>query len=194
MDLAVGQTNSNLHGSDRHWGNARPGLLFDLLVMGSHANPVLLLDEVDKVSSSGGRYNPLTPLFSALEPTTSIRSRDQCMDFEFDASRVIYLATANSLKGIPDPLLSRFHLIHAVEPDLRASLGIARAIFRRVLEERQLNDFETAPDRLLLELADRSPRLIRKALELAVARAVAAGRCRVVQSDFGDASGNALLH
>lgn len=194
LDFAVGQTNSALHGSDRHWSNARPGVLFDQVVLGRHANPLILLDELDKATSEQGRYSPLTPLYAALEPETAKSTRDQCQDFVFDASRVIYVGTANSLRGIPAPILSRFHLVHAVKPDLRATLGIARSIGRAILAEKQLEDFKPVSDRVLLQLIDRSPRLLRQTLEVAIARAVAAGRGQLTLEDLCNQDGRKHLH
>lgn len=194
IDLSVGQTNGFLHGSDRHWSNARPGALFELTALGSHANPLVLLDEIDKAAQTQDRYSPLAPLYSALEPETAKSTRDQCVDFEFDASRVIYVGTANTLRDIPPPVLSRFHLIYGVEPDLRASLSIARAISRQVLADKQLADFKPVTDRVLLELADRSPRLIRKALVSAVGKAAAAGRESVVLEDLSGPGECRQLH
>jgi len=184
IDLSVAQTNGFLHGSDRHWSNARPGALFELTALGSHANPLVLLDEIDKAAQTQERYSPLAPLFAALEPETAKSTRDQCVDFAFDASRVIYIGTANTLLDIPAPVLSRFHLIHGVEPDLRASLRIARAISRQVLADKLLADFKPVPDRVLLQLVDRSPRLIRKALVSAVGKAAVAGRESVELQDL----------
>lgn len=183
-DMGAAQTNSLLHGSDRYWSNSQPGVLFELLGMGLVANPVVLLDEIDKTKGVNHGYDPLAPLHNALEPSSAKHTYDQSAGLEFDASYVIYLATANSLKGLPDSLLSRFHLVHFRAPDLRASVAIARALARRVLEELKVPDFKPISDRLLVHLADMSPRLQRRMLERAVARAVAAGRHQVVEQDL----------
>ncbi len=194
LDCSTGQTNSALHGSDRHWSNSRTGALFNMTALGSHANPLFLLDEIDKATSAGERYSPLAPLHAALEPETAKATRDQCLDFVFDASRVIYIGTTNTLRDLPAPILSRFHLIHAAEPDLRAMLGIARSISRGILVKKQLDDFKPISDRILLQLIDRSPRWLLQALEIGIARAVAAGRRQLTPEDLSKQEGRRYLH
>lgn len=65
-------SNASLLGLDRKWGNSAPGVLFDLICLGDCANPVVLLDELEKVGRCG-KDDPLAPLHSLLEPITSTR-------------------------------------------------------------------------------------------------------------------------
>ncbi len=108
---------STLRGSDSYWGNSSTGLLFNLLCMGECANPVVLLDEVDKSFSatSHAGIDPLAQLHGALEPQTSRKTVDISVDIVFDASLVTYIATANSLRGLTVPLVSRLE-IFSIEP------------------------------------------------------------------------------
>lgn len=200
IDMGGQQTNSHLHGSDRHWGNSRAGVLFELLVlcdtgMEAVANPVLVLDELDKVSRNDDRYNPMAPLHAALEPITARRTRDLCNHVVFDASRVIYVATANSLRGLPDPLLSRFRMFYCGPADLRQGLRMAQAIAQRVIDDAGLaREFEPIEHALLVRLAEHTPRAMVQRLTEALARAVAAGRFRMELRDLDPTAATRVLH
>lgn len=185
VDMSSQQTNGHFLGSDRHWANARPGLLFELIVQGETPNPLVVLDELDKAAKHRGRYDPLQSLHAILERTTAQQIRDQCMAMEFDASGVVYVATANSLAGIPESLLSRFHMVVCPAPTPRQALQIARRIAARVLDE--VADgvaFRPVGREVLVALADRSPRAMERLMRLAVARAVEAGRREVLVRDL----------
>lgn len=88
-----------LLGSDLSWGNTRYGLVFELLALGDHANPVVILDELDKAgwtySFSGSLTSPTSVLHSLLEPVSALRLRDISLDIGLDASLITWIATAN---------------------------------------------------------------------------------------------------
>ena len=188
VDYSSQQTNSYLHGADRHWGNTKQGVLFEMIVQGEFANPVLVLDEIDKGSrfSSGSRYNTLAPLHLALEPTTARLTRDLSTDIEFDASWAIFVATANTLKGIPDSLLSRFQIILCGAPDPDLAYGIAKAVVDRVMSTETGRHFDAVQRPVLRELALHTPRNIIALLERAMGRASRAGRRSLNLEDLGD--------
>lgn len=71
-----------------------------------YANPVLMLDEIDKVSSDS-RHNPLGPMYSLLEKHTAKRFVDEYLGVPFDVSNVIWIASANYVERIPEPIRSR---------------------------------------------------------------------------------------
>ena len=91
---------AELHGSSSYWANSSTGLLFNLICMGEVANPVVLLDELDKSCSGTGRreVDPLAQLHSALEPQTSRCTVDVSIDFQFDASLVSYVGKTPTSK------------------------------------------------------------------------------------------------
>jgi ATP-dependent Lon protease len=180
IDMAAQQTNSYLHGSDKHWGNAAPGALFELLILGAHANPLIVLDEIDKAATRSN-FDPLTPLYSALEASSAKLTKDMCIPATFDASHVSYIATANSLRGLPMPLLSRFELIHCVPPGPRESLQMARRVWDQVARKFALEG--TPPRAVLVCLAEFPPRRMVQMLERAVARMQLAGRRQVALRD-----------
>jgi ATP-dependent Lon protease len=184
VDFASQQTNSMLHGSDRHWSNTKPGALFDLIVMGDVANPVIVLDEIDKASAETQRYDPLGPLHLALEPSTARCTRDLSTEIEFDASAVVYIATANSLRRLPDSLLSRMQLIHCEAPDAKLAFDMAKSITGRVMAHGKGRHFSPVSTAVIRELAGRTPRDIVGLLERAMARAALAGRRELLLDDL----------
>ena len=177
---------STLRGSDSYWANSSTGLLFNLICMGECANPVVLLDELDKSFSatSSQEIDPLAQLHSALEPETSQATVDISVDIEFDASQVTYIATANSLRGVSMPILSRVEVFQIEPPDVSESLEIARAIVTKVLTRMNLQDTLGFDHKGLYVLAHLSPRLMLRTTEKAVAAAVAAGQGQVRESDL----------
>jgi len=192
VDMSMQQTNTRLHGSDRHWGNATPGLLRELIVDGEVANPMVLLDELDKVRRLGSQYDPLGPLHNALEPFTACSMEDMCLPGPFDGSRIGYLATANTFADIPSSLLSRFTLVLVRRASVRDSLRLVRAIAEQVTSG--LGKFEPVARAVIVELADRTPRLIRQLLERGASRAIAAGRRRIELRDVLPDASDRQLH
>ena len=177
---------STLRGSDSYWGNSSTGLLFNLLCMGDCANPVVLLDELDKSSSGTNRHeiDPLAQLHGVLEPETSRSTVDISVDIEFDASQVTYVATANSLRGLTLPILSRMEVFSVEPPETSDAVEIARAVVNQVLKRMNLHDTLGFDHKGLYVLAHLSPRLMLRTTEKAVAAAVAAGQREVREADL----------
>jgi ATP-dependent Lon protease len=182
---------SQLRGSDKYWSNTECGLLFNLICGGTHANPVVLLDEIDKSGISGGsrQVDPLAQLHSALEPQTARRTMDISIEVEFDASLVTYVATANSLRGIGMPLLSRFEVFDIGPPDVDQAVQVARRVIRDVLERLRLQSVVRFERRCAYVLARMSPRLMRRAVEGLVASAASEHRAVVSEEDVWRALG-----
>ena len=186
--LESAETTSVLTGSDKHWSNSEAGQLWKLVVLGEHANPVVVLEELDKAPRGGHQYKPTAALHAVLDRVTSRLLRDKSADLEFDASYVTYIATANQLSPIEPSLLSRFEPFHIDEPGPRASVAIARAICREVLGELKLaRRFAMPAGEVVQQLALLGgPRQMHKVLRAALGRAVLAGRNRVTVADLFD--------
>jgi len=191
---------SALRGSDSHWSNSASGVLFNLVCMGECANPVILLDELDKSTFDGGsdRLDPLSQLHAVLEPETSHQTLDVSVNIEFDASLVTYIATANKVRGIEGSILSRMEVFIIEPPSPSESVEIARAVVGRVLERFGLQERLRFNRKALCLLAHLSPRLMVRGAEKAVANSVAEGREEVDESDLWTAMGMrddaSLLH
>lgn len=187
FDKAV--TGPTLTGSERRWANTSYGAVFEAVCLGRHANPVIVLDEIDKADRRQD-WNALTPLHSLLEPATARKSKDISLDFEFDCSQVTWVATANSLERIPDSLLSRFQIFHVERPDARAALAATRWVVMAVYEELELHNFEPPGNFVVVRLAHLTAREAQQATRKAIARAVADSRRSVTLADLPDGLGH----
>ena len=92
-----------LSGASSQWKNAKPGKVFDTFLNGDYANPVIVVDEIDKASADG-QYDPLGALYELLEIETATRFVDEFVEVPIDASGAVWLATANDAARIPEPL------------------------------------------------------------------------------------------
>ena len=99
-----------LSGASSQWKGARPGKVFETLVDGPYANPVMVVDEIDKASRGEHAYDPLGALYSLLEHDTAADFTDEFAEVPIDASQVIWIATANDERAIPEPILNRVNV------------------------------------------------------------------------------------
>lgn len=106
-----------LKGSTRGWASARPSRIVEKLMQDKVANPIFILDEIDKVSHHSYNGDPSAALLDLLEPKNASRYHDLFLLTECDLSACMYIATSNSLDTMPEPLLSRFKLMTFPAPD-----------------------------------------------------------------------------
>jgi len=179
------QTTALMLGTERHWANAAPGLLFEEVVLGKVANPLILIEEIDKCPTSGrSDYNPINSFHSILEPQTAMAVRDAGMDMEFDASLAIYLATANSLEPLPLSIQSRFRIFTILPPSGAVALDLAHAVVVRAVRALGVSGFCDPTASVTNKLAHLTPREITQCLPDAVGRAVSDGRSELRLEDF----------
>ena len=177
-----------LSGASSQWKNAKPGKVFDTLVNGEYANPVIVVDEIDKASGDG-QYDPLGALYELLEIETATRFIDEFVELPIDASGAVWLATANDAARIPEPLLSRLAVYEIEPPDVEGAARIARSIYSEI---RNSHDWgrqfpETLSQSALEKLAALPPREMRRAIHSAFGNAKVAGRSEVGPDDIHDA-------
>jgi ATP-dependent Lon protease len=177
------QTASLLLGTERHWSNAAPGAVFEEIVLGPYANPVFIIDEIDKAPSRSA-YDPLAALHSLLEPFTASTVRDAGLDITFDARLAIYVAASNDPRKVPESLRSRFAEFEIRRPRGELALQIAQVVVRSTVEKLSVPNFSVPDARMACKLAHLDPRSIRKAVQSAVARAVLNERRHLKISDF----------
>jgi len=171
-------------GSSASWRGAKCGKVAERLVRGEYANPVIVLDEVEKASGSS-QSDPLAALYQLLEPETACAFRDEFIDVDIDASQIFWVLTANSIEGIPHPLLNRMAVYDVPAPTPRQAAGIAQRIYQGLLKALNLAAFDPLMDEAVLErLAGVSPRDLRKTLLDGLGHAVADGREHVVAADI----------
>jgi ATP-dependent Lon protease len=154
-----------LSGSSSQWKGAKPGKVFEALVDGQYANPVIVVDEIDKASADA-QYDPLGALYSLLEHDTAKHFTDEFAEVAIDASQVIWITTANDERSIPEPILNRMNVFEIAPPTFEAARQIARNLYRSILGEHGWGErFAPEPsDDLLDLLAELAPREMRRAL------------------------------
>lgn len=125
----------SLIGLEQHYYTSSPGKVFDVLVQGQNANPVFVVDELDKASSEA-RFPPANALYQLLESETAKRFCDQsCLQVKLDASRISWVVTANDLSTIPVPILSRLSTFHVPTPTRVERVHIAGTIYRDLRQQ-----------------------------------------------------------
>lgn len=170
-------------GSSSSWRGAKCGKVAERLVRGQFANPVVLLDEVEKASGST-QSDPMAALYQLLEPETSRAFHDEFIDVDLDASQVFWVLTANTLDGIPPALLSRMAVYEVPSPTPDQAAGIAQRVYVGLLRELKLQNLDEAlPSSVLDMLSEVSPREMRKTLLDGLGFAVQAGRSSLKPED-----------
>jgi ATP-dependent Lon protease len=171
-------------GSSSTWKGAKCGKVAERLVRGQYANPVVLLDEVEKATGST-QSDPMAALYQLLEPETSRAFHDEFIDVDLDASQVFWVLTANSLEGIPSALLSRMAIYEVPRPTPEQAASIAQRIYLGLLRELKLQQMDAIlSDSVLDKLSEISPREMRKTLLDALGFAVAGKRSGLAPEDI----------
>jgi len=153
-----------LGGASSQWKGARPGKVFETLVDGQYANPVMVVDEIDKAGGEHA-YDPLGALYSLLEHDTAGCFTDEFAEVPIDASQVIWVATANDGRAIPDPILNRMNVYEVQAPDRESARRIAARLYRGIRADHGWGErFETEPRSDVLDLmSEMAPREMRRA-------------------------------
>ena len=177
INLSSAQSGSTLTGSEAFWGNTQPGMLFNTLTLGEKANPIILLDEIDKAKGHNG-YDPLAALYNLLELRQARKFQDLSFpELTLDASHVIWMATANSMESVNSPIIDRFSVFTIENPTPAQTRDIAANQYQRFINNHPSGGaFEPViRDDVLNELGNYHPRRVGKILKQA----------------FGDAAFNA---
>lgn len=151
MSLGGVRDEAEIRGHRRTYIGALPGRLVRALRDAGTMNPVIMLDEVDKVGADW-RGDPSSALLEVLDPAQNHSFRDHYLDVELDLSGVLFIATANVADTIPGPMLDRMEVIRFDGYTTSEKVAIARGyLWPRQLERNGLREDEVSIDDDLLE-------------------------------------------
>lgn len=169
---------AEIRGHRRTYIGAMPGRIMDSLRRAKSSNPVILLDEVDKIGSDF-KGDPSAALLEVLDPEQNCRFHDNYIDVDFDLSNVLFIATANTLSTLSQPLLDRMEIIEISGYLVEEKMEIARRhLLPRVLAQHNMSadDVWIADDalRIIIEryTSESGVRQLEKALASVVRKTV----------------------
>lgn len=132
-------------GTDKRWNSAEPCHPFLAIAQGRIANPMVLLDEIEKAPTRSDYCRLWDVLLGFLESETAARYPDPALQTPLDLSMVSYIATANSIDQLPSPIRDRFRVIEFPKPRTADLEALLPAVISNIAEERGLDARWIAP-------------------------------------------------
>lgn len=173
-----------LSGSSTTWSGAKCGKVATSLINEDYANPLILLDELDKTGGDS-RYDPFGVLLELFEGETAKQFKDEYLDVSMDSSHINWVCTANDIEKIPDYIQSRMSVYHISRLDKLEQVEQTKKIFNILLEELNLKSgFEQLSDEVIEICLSLSTRELKKEIYNAISRALSDDRVRLGTKDF----------
>lgn len=122
-----------LTGASAQWKDAKTGLIFNKTINSTHANNMIILDELDKALNTSN-YPPANSLLQLFEQHTAKEFKDEYFPLKIDVSKMVWLATANDLSTISEPLLSRLDTFRITNPNFEERKQLANRIYSSILK------------------------------------------------------------
>lgn len=151
MALGGLRDESEIRGHRKTYIGAMPGRIIQSLKKSKKSNPVFVLDEIDKVIGSNVNGDPASALLEVLDPEQNSTFYDNFLELEYDLSKILFIATANSLKTIHPALVDRMEIIDISGYMLEEKYNIAkRHLIPRQLKEHGLSSKELKLDKMVI--------------------------------------------
>lgn len=144
---------AEIRGHRRTYVGAMPGKIIQAMKKAKTGNPVILLDEIDKMSSDM-RGDPASAMLEVLDPAQNVNFADHYLECEYDLSKVMFVMTANDIGKIPGPLRDRMEMIHipGYTPDEKLQIS-KKYLLERAIESHGLTEYPvTLNDKLMMRV------------------------------------------
>jgi ATP-dependent Lon protease len=196
INLASTTAGFVLGGLSSSWADGKPGMVVQSLAKGRRADPLIVLDEIDKVGGDH-RYDPLGSLYQLLEKQSAASFVDEALEVATDCSHINWIATANYAYKIPEPILSRFTVIEISRPSKPQMEKVVESIYQTVRNNHKWGSkfsdtlSETVVNKIIE--SELEPRLVQKELIAACGRVAVRrsknrttenGLCEILPEDF----------
>jgi len=165
VDMSTMSGGFVLSGNSYKWENGSQGIVLKSIRDGEFANPVIFLDEIDKVAGDR-RFDPTAALHLLLEQKHAENFVDESIDVPVNASKIVWVAAANDIERISKPILSRFAVIHIDKPQGDEMHKVIQSVWESMLKENDWGgNFEiNLKPNVKKELQKYSPREVKKKL------------------------------